>query len=1321
MIAYDEFDLPPGVSVHLTSAAAVELASLFLRFNNIITLELDLSDCCSVAVETLVTSITHKTLERLKLSGICLTSKAAAALGQSLPEMSSLQELELTGVNGGMVQAEDMEKLFGGFSRPLPLHRLTFSDFSIRGCLASLAKIFLFLPSLRVLKLEELDMDEHDQCGLLESGFICNKLTALSIEGKDTVRSVTCHLDENELTLDGVGLTLAVAVALSRLLPEMSSLRTLKLTGVDGSILQTKEMETLFGGFNKSLPLIYLTFSDFSHICCTAKVKTIASFTHKTLEQLHLDGISLTPAVAAALGELLPEMSSLQTLKLTGVDGSIVETKEMVALFGGFNKQLPLSELTFSGFSVRSCLAPFTKSFRFFPNLRELNLGHLRMDVHNLSVLLENLRVTPNLKKLSIKGNSLSQVHCCTVEVNPIASATNKSLEQLHLDGICLTPAVASALGQFLPEMPSLKVLKISGLYGSILEAKEIEALFGGFNKILPLSELSCSGFNVRGCLAPLTKSFRFLPNLRELNLGQFNMDEQNFCLLLDSLRFIPNLKELSVNGKSLSQAHCCTAEVNPIESVTYKTLEQLHLVGMKLTPAVVVALGRSLPEMPSLRELRLSGVDGSVLEAKEMEALFGGFNKTLPLCKFTFSGFSVSGCLAPLTKSFRFFPNLRELNLGEFNGEFSMNEKNVCHLLDSLRFIPNLKKLSVKGKSLSEAHCCTAEVNPIASATHKTLEQLYLDRISLTPAVAAALGRSLAEMPSLKVLRLTGVVGSILEAKEMEALFGGFSKTLPLSKLTFSDFSLRGCLAPLTKSFRFFPNLREFNLGGFNGEFNMDEQNLCLLLDSLRFIRNLETLSVKGKLLSQAHCCTAEVNPIASVTHKTLEELHLDVISLSPAVAAALGRSLPEMPSLEELRLIGVDGSVLEAKELGGLFGGFNKTVPLRELSFSGFSVSGCLAPLTKSFRFFPNLRQLNLGGFNGEFNMDEQNLCLLLDSLRFIPNLEILSVKGKSLSQAHCCTVEVNPAARVTHKTLEELHLDGISLTPTVAAAIGRSLPEMPSLKVLKLTGVDGSVLKAKEMEALFGGLSKTLPLSELSFSGFSVRGCLAPFTKILHFFPSLRELNLQKLNMDEHDLCDLLNALSSTAEVNTTASITCKALEKLNLIRISLTSSAAAALGRSLPEMSSLQKLRLTGVDGNILEAKEMEALFGGFNKTLPLTELTFTGFSVRGCLAPLTKSLQFFPNLTHLNLGKLNMDEHDLCDLQESLQFIPDLSMLNLSRNPLDQAVRSIVPHVSNLLKLQRLFIVQTGLSEEDFNYVIETVRQALPELTIYGDS
>ena len=95
---------------------------------------------------------------------------------------------------------------------------------------------------------------------------------------------------------------------------------------------------------------------------------------------------------------------------------------------------------------------------------------------------------------------------------------------------------------------------------------------------------------------------------------------------------------------------------------------------------------------------------------------------------------------------------------------------------------------------------------------------------------------------------------------------------------------------------------------------------------------------------------------------------------------------------------------------------------------------------------------------------------------------------------------------------------------------------------------------------------------------------------------------------------------------------------------------------ALGQLLPEMSSLERLQVTGAKGSILRTEEMEALFGGLNKALPLNWLTISGFSARECLAPLSRSLRFFPGLTALHLDEFNMDDLEIRAFLESLTFI-----------------------------------------------------------------
>ena len=467
-----------------------------------------------------------------------------------------------------------------------------------------------------------------------------------------------------------------------------------------------------------------------------------------------------------------------------------------------------------------------------------------------------------------------------------------------------------------------------------------------------------------------------------------------------------------------------------------------------------------------------------------------------------------------------------------------------------------------------------------------------------------------------------------------------------------------------------------------------------------------------------------AEVDAlITSITHKSLKRLRLSGMILTPAAAAALGRSLPEMSSLEILDLeAALNQGSLQAVDMDVLFGRFNVTLPLYGFSLSG--VSGYLAPLTKSFRFFPNLQQLHLE----KLNMNEQNVCDLLEGLRFIPNVRLVSVQGNNVGLAHLSTANANTVTSFIHENLKELTLNRISLNPAAAAALGRSLPRMSSLEKFQLTGIDGNILQAEVIELLFGRFNKTMPLQRLSFGGFIGKGVLALLFNSLHFFSKLKDLHLLEIIKDDQDLSGLLESLrflpnletlcvenkrlaladSSVAEVNTVHSVSHRNCRKLTLKGISLTPTISAILGQSLPKMSSLTELKLTGLDGSVVPAEQMERLFDGFTEKLPVKKLYFGGFNVRGCLAPLTRSFSSFPNLMHLSLENLNMDEHDLRGLLESFRFIPNLEVLDLSGNQLGPAVTSIVPHVINLPKLRSLFLCRTG-SEKYLNSVRQELR------------
>ena len=226
-------------------------------------------------------------------------------------------------------------------------------------------------------------------------------------------------------------------------------------------------------------------------------------------------------------------------------------------------------------------------------------------------------------------------------------------------------------------------------------------------------------------------------------------------------------------------------------------------------------------------------------------------------------------------------------------------------------------------------------------------------------------------------------------------------------------------------------------------------------------------------------------------------------------------------MTVLQTLALSGVEDSVLQEYHLNALFSGLYKKMSWRMLYFHGFSMIDCLVPLSKWSHHLFSLTELNLD----QLLIDECKLCSFLESLRFIHFLQRLNLNNEAQSTTDCFTTEANKLDCFILTSLT--HLKGVCVTPVFARVFGCSLPEMPSLETLEIIGI-GGILRAEDMEALFGGFTKTMPLRSLTFNNFSVRWCLAPLIRKLRFYLNLEDLDLKMLNLDCLDLCSVLEAL-------------------------------------------------------------------------------------------------------------------------------------------------------------------------------------------------
>ena len=241
------------------------------------------------------------------------------------------------------------------------------------------------------------------------------------------------------------------------------------------------------------------------------------------------------------------------------------------------------------------------------------------------------------------------------------------------------------------------------------------------------------------------------------------------------------------------------------------------------------------------------------------------------------------------------------------------------------------------------------------------------------------------------------------------------------------------------------------------------------------------------------------------------------------------------------------------------------------------------------------------------------------------------------------------------IKHQTPHKLELSNINLKLSVAESLGQLLPELSALPTLEIHGLTE---RSSGAGSRFFAAVKLKTLKELNLNGINVTA--AETEALSQSLPELSALQTLKING--------LTECSEEAVTKLFTAIKHKTLKELELSNINWTSVATEVLGQSLPELSALRTLKISGrLYKCRLQYKEVEALFGRFNRPSSIKELWFTGFTARGSLAPLANNLYFFPRLTRLDLNDLDMGEADLFGLLENLKFIPDLESLYLSGN------------------------------------------------------
>ena len=187
----------------------------------------------------------------------------------------------------------------------------------------------------------------------------------------------------------------------------------------------------------------------------------------------------------------------------------------------------------------------------------------------------------------------------------------------------------------------------------------------------------------------------------------------------------------------------------------------------------------------------------------------------------------------------------------------------------------------------------------------------------------------------------------------------------------------------------------------------------------------------------------------------------------------------------------------------------------------------------------------------------------------------------------------------------------------------------------------------------------------------------------------------------------LCLDVEHCSSSAAAKLVESITHEQLQHLVLDELSMTPHLAAALGRSLPSLTSLRFLKLKGATKQSSEEVVDVKLSFSLDK---LENLYLGSFIMRKNFTTFIESLQFSPNLSVLQLRKLNFHVKDVCSLLESVsRHNPKLTILVLQGTPLGDPVTSIIPYIRNLASLRQLWICQEDCSKNGWRNLMDIQR------------
>ena len=229
------------------------------------------------------------------------------------------------------------------------------------------------------------------------------------------------------------------------------------------------------------------------------------------------------------------------------------------------------------------------------------SLSYLRVikicgPIIELVSLLNILHHVPQLSKLVLRCVGMGNLEC---QLLATALKYFGKLSSLMLSRDPLSQGI-SELAKHLHSVPHLKELDLSDTQ---MGEEEVTALAHSLKNVTQLSELGLSNNPLGHGISELAKHLHFVPHLKELYLDDTQMGKEEVTALAHSLKHVTHLSLLQLNENALG--HGISELAKHLHNVPH--LKELQLDATQMGEEEVTALAHVLVDIPELKSLLLN------------------------------------------------------------------------------------------------------------------------------------------------------------------------------------------------------------------------------------------------------------------------------------------------------------------------------------------------------------------------------------------------------------------------------------------------------------------------------------------------------------------------------------------------------------------------------------------------------------------------------------------------------------------------------------------------------------------------------------------